>query len=139
LYSTVAVAPPELEELEPPLLDEPELEEELEPPPLDEPELEELELPEEEEELLDELDDDAPLDPLEELLDEPEGDTLGLPDESPPPQPDINRITPATIIEVSKRRMVTPHSHACPPSTLVRVFARTSRGGDAAGRASASD
>jgi hypothetical protein len=128
-WSSVSVVAPELE---PPLLEELELEEleELEPPLLDEPELDELNPP-----LLDELDDelelleeelpldpddDAPLDPLEELLDELDEDEplelledeepVGLPDESLPPQPDITKITPRTIIEVSKRRMVTPNS-----------------------------
>jgi hypothetical protein len=108
------VIAPELEELEPPLLDEPELDE-LNPPLLDELD-DELELLEEELPL--DPDDDAPLDPLEELLDELDEDEplelledeepVGLPDESLPPQPDINKIRPSTIIEDSKRRMATP-------------------------------
>jgi hypothetical protein len=110
------VIAPELEELEPPLLDEPELDE-LNPPLLDELD-DELELPDEELPL--DPDDDAPLDPLKELLDELDEDEplelledeepVGLPDESLPPQPDINKIRPKTIIEDSKRRMVTPNS-----------------------------
>ena len=95
----------------------------VEPPLLDELD-DELELPEEEPPL--DPDDDAPLDPLEELLDELDEDEplelledeepVGLPDESLPPQLDINKITPRAIIEVSKRRMVTPqfeHNEEC--------------------------
>jgi hypothetical protein len=128
-WSIDPVIAPELEELEPPLLEELELEE-LEPPLLDEPELEEVAPPlleelEDELELLEEElpldpDDDAPLDPLEELLDELDEDEplelledeepVGLPDESLPPQPVIDKIRPRTIIEVSKRRMVIPNS-----------------------------
>jgi hypothetical protein len=144
-WSTVSVTAPEPE---PPLLDELELEE-LELAPLDEPELLEEELlepPEEDEELPEELDDDEPLDPLEELLEEPddeeplelleEEEPPGLLEESSPPHPDINRIMPTTMIETSKRRMITPNSSttkpgprslAFSPSILVRVIAKTSR------------